>query len=226
MTPERFSSYPASSISLTTCPWPLGMMYFWSQSWFFLLLKPWLCRFKGAFTNSKSVWIYHFNRAHQDLSGLSVADCSITQITDWDLILIRVMRLSSVRIREVISLWSSEGVSAKPSCSFGLDAGLQKSERNPALMAFPPDSEHIKFLTRQIWGLQRDRRLTNRSTPPLSKEALGSLKYRLKTIREVMLRGWGQWKHCCWEPTVSECICMCTETKFVWKRTHMQDSQA
>lgn len=84
MTPERFSSYPASSISLTTCPWPLGIMYFSSQSWFFLLLKPWLCRFKGAFTNSKSVWIYHFNRAHQNLSRLSVADCSVTQITDWD----------------------------------------------------------------------------------------------------------------------------------------------
>lgn len=136
------------------------------------------------------------------------------------------MRLSSVRIREVISLWSSKGVSAKPSCSFGLDAELLKSECKPAQMAFPPDSEHIKFLTRQIWGLQRDRRLTNRSTPPLTKEALGSLKYRLKNVREVMLRGWGQWKHCCWEPTLSECICMCTETKFVWKRTHMQDSQA
>lgn len=138
MTPERFSSYPASSISLTTCPWPLGIMYFWSQSWFFLLLKPWLCRFKGAFTNSKSVWI----QAHQDLSRLSVAICSIIQITDWDLILIRIMRLSSFRVREVISL--CEGVSAKPSCSFGLDAELQKSERKPAQMAFPPDSDHIQ----------------------------------------------------------------------------------
>lgn len=54
------------------------------------------------------------------------------------------MRLSSFRIREVISLWSSRGVSAKHSCSFSLDAELQKSERKPAQMAFPPDSEHIQ----------------------------------------------------------------------------------